>query len=69
MVSYKRNLYREIFIMELIGKLKQKAENAAGKEEVRELIGEAGVKLTDEELEQVSGGYERLVVKDIVKQI
>ena len=34
--------------MELIGKLKQKAENAAGKEE---------------------GGYERLVVKDIVKQI
>ena len=69
MVSYKRNLYREIFIMELIGKLKQKAENAAGKEEVRELIEQAGVKLTDEELEQVSGGYERLVVKDIVKQI
>ena len=54
--------------MELIGKLKQKAENAAGKEEVRELIEEAGVKLTDEELEQVSGGCERLVVKDIVKQ-
>ena len=27
--------------MELIGKLKQKAENAAGKEEVRELIEEA----------------------------
>ena len=51
--------------MELIGKLKQKAENAAGKEEVRELIEQAGVKLTDEELEQVSGGYERLVVKDI----
>ena len=69
MVSYKRNLYREIFIMELIGKLKQKAENAAGKEEARELIEEASVKLTDEELEQVSGGYERLVVKDIVKQI
>ena len=42
--------------MELIGKLKQKVENAAGKEEIRELIEEAGVKLTDEELEQVSGG-------------
>ena len=50
--------------MELIGKLNQKVENAAGKEEEQ-----ASVKLTDEELEQVSGGYERLVVKDIVKQI
>ena len=69
MLSYKHNPYREVFILELIGKLKQKAENAAGKKEVRELIEEAGVKLTDEELEQVSGGYERLVVKDIVKQI
>ena len=65
--------------MELIGKLKQKAENAAGKEEARKLIEQASVKmtdtacasvkLTDEELEQVSGGYERLVVKNIVKQI
>ena len=69
MLSYKHNPYREVFILEPIGKLKQKAENAAGKKEVRELIEEAGVKLTDEELEQVSGGYERLVVKDIVKQI
>jgi bacteriocin-like protein len=55
--------------MELIGKLNQKAENAAGKEEAKKLIKQASVKLTDEELEQVSGGYERLVVKDIVKQI
>ena len=55
--------------MELIGELKQKVENAADREEARELIEEAGVKLTDEELEQVSGGCERLVVKDIVKQI
>ena len=47
MVSYKRNLYREIFIMELIGKLKQKAENAAGKEEARKLIEQASVKMTD----------------------
>ena len=55
--------------MELIGKLKQKVENAAGKEEIKELIEEASVKLTDEQLDQVSGGYERLVVKNIVKQI
>ena len=55
--------------MELIGKMKQKVENAAGKEEAKKLIEQASVKLTDEELEQVSGGYERLVVKDIVKQI
>ena len=55
--------------MELIGKLNQKVENAAGKEETKKLIKQASVKLTDEELEQVSGGYERLVVKDIVKQI
>ena len=33
--------------MELIGKLKQKAENAAGKEEVRELIEQASVEKTN----------------------
>ena len=55
--------------MELIGKLKQKAENAAGKEKVRELIEEAGVKLTDEELEQVSGGCERLELDKIIQKL
>ena len=55
--------------MELIGKLKRKVENAAGKEEVKELIEEAGVKLTDEELEQVSGGCERLELDKIIQKL
>ena len=55
--------------MELIGKLKQKAENAAGKEEVRELIEQASVKLTDEELEQVTGGCERLELDKIIQKL
>ena len=58
MVSYKYNLFREVFIIQLIGKLKQKVDNAAGKEEARKLIEDAGVKLTDEELELVSGGVD-----------
>ena len=33
--------------MELIGELKQKVENAADREEARELIEEASVKMTD----------------------
>jgi bacteriocin-like protein len=55
--------------MELIGKLKQKVENAAGKEEAGELIEEVRVKLTDKELDQVSGGSDRLEVNKIVKHI
>ena len=55
--------------MELIGELKQKVENAADREEARELIEEAGVKLTDEELEQVSGAGDRLQVKNIVNHL
>ena len=55
--------------MELIGELKQKVENAADREEVRELIEEAGVKLTDEELEQVSGGCERLELDKIIQKL
>ena len=39
------------------------------REEKRELVEKAKIKLDETELEQVSGGYERLVVKDIVKQI
>ena len=58
MVSYK-----------LIGELKQKVENAADREEARELIEEAGVKLTDEELEQVSGGCERLELDKIIQKL
>jgi len=52
--------------MELIGKLKDKVDQSASKEEARELIRQAGMELTDEELdklkltdddlEEVSGG-------------
>ena len=46
-------------IMELIGKLKKKVDKASTKEEKRELIEEAGMKLNDVELEMVSGGAGR----------
>ena len=42
--------------MELIGKLKEKVDNAETKEEKKELIEEAGIQLTDDELEKVAGG-------------
>ena len=43
-------------VMELIGNLKKKVDKASSKEEKRELIKEAGMKLNDMELEMVSGG-------------
>ena len=42
--------------MKLIGTLKNKVDKAKNKEEARKLIAEAGMELTDEEMEQVSGG-------------
>ena len=45
--------------MELIGNLKKKVDKASSKEEKRELIKEAGMKLNDVELEMVSGGAGR----------
>lgn len=42
--------------MKLIGDLKKKVEKAKDRTEVKELIEEAGISLTDEELDQVSGG-------------
>ena len=42
--------------MKLTGKLKTQVESAATKEEKREAIKQAGMLLTDEELDQVSGG-------------
>ncbi len=43
--------------MKLIGKLKDKIAKAKTSEGVKEDIIEAGMKLTDDELEQVSGGW------------
>lgn len=42
--------------MELIGNLKKKVDKASSKEEKRELIEKAGMKLNDMELEIISGG-------------
>lgn len=42
--------------MKLIGKLQKDVEKAESKEEARKLIAKAGMELTDEEMEQVSGG-------------
>ena len=42
--------------MKLIGNLKKKVENAETREEARAAIKKAGMLLTDDELEKVSGG-------------
>ena len=42
--------------MELSKELKEKVEQAETKEEAKKIIEEAGLKLTDAELDQVAGG-------------
>jgi hypothetical protein len=42
--------------MELTKELKEKLENAESKEEAKKILEEAGVELTDEEMDQVAGG-------------
>ncbi len=53
--------------MKLTGELKAKVESAAGMEEKKALLAEAGMELTDEELAAVAGGtglpYEKEVNK------
>ena len=44
--------------MELTKELKEKLENAESKEEAKKILEEAGMLLTDEELDQASDGYE-----------
>jgi bacteriocin-like protein len=44
--------------MELVGELKEKVEKAESKEEARDTIREAGIELTEEEMEQVVGGLD-----------
>ena len=51
--------------MKLIGKLKEKVSKAGSKEEALEMIKEAGMVLTDEELKQASGG-ESTEIKEFV---
>ena len=47
---------REDTDMKLKGKLKEQVEKAETKEEKKSLIEDAGMELTDEELDQISGG-------------
>ncbi|MBR4328946.1 MAG: bacteriocin [Candidatus Riflebacteria bacterium] len=42
--------------MKLIGNLKKQVEETKNKEEAKEVIEKAGMELTDEELDQVTGG-------------
>ncbi len=49
--------------MKLIGELKDKVEKAENQEEAKKIIEEAGMKLTDEELDQVAGGWGSLFDK------
>ena len=51
--------------MELIGKLKKQVEDANNQEEAKKLIADAGMELTDEEMEQVSGGGQTFITPGI----
>jgi hypothetical protein len=43
--------------MKLVGDLKKQVEETKTKEEAKEVIEKAGMELTDEELDQVAGGF------------
>ena len=47
---------QEVVAMKLVGKLKDKVEKAESKEETKDLIKDAGMELTEEELDQITGG-------------
>lgn len=47
--------------MELTKELKEKVEKVKSVEEAKKILEEAGVKLTEEELDQVAGGKARHV--------
>ena len=49
-------LIKEESAMKLTGELKDKVEKAENQEEAKKIIKEAGIELTDEEMNQVAGG-------------
>ncbi len=49
--------------MKLLGDLKDKVEKAENQEEAKEIIKEAGMELTDEEMDQVAGGSVRITLE------
>ena len=42
--------------MKLVGKLKEEVNKAENKEQAKEFIADAGMELTDDEMDQVAGG-------------
>ena len=46
--------------MKLVGDLKDKVEKAENQEEAKKIIKDAGMELTDEEMDQVAGGMSRI---------
>ena len=46
--------------MKLTGKLKENVEKAESKEQAKKLIAKAGMELTDEEMDMVSGGCDAI---------
>ena len=50
--------------MKLTGNLKKQVESAPTREEKREIIKKAGMLLSDDELEQVSGGGLKRIPRD-----
>ena len=44
--------------MKLIGELKEKVEKTETREEAKKVIEEAGMELTEEEMDQVAGGID-----------
>ncbi len=43
--------------MELIGNLKDKIEKAQSKKEAQNIIENAGIRLTEDEMDKISGGF------------
>ena len=50
--------------MKLIGELKEKVEAAESREEARRAIEDAGIELTDDELNGIAGGLHRIIHPD-----
>ena len=55
--------------MKLIGNLKKQVEKANSREEAKDLIKNAGMMLTDDELEMVAGGLEIETKDSIVHNV
>ena len=61
---------REEDSMKLTGDLKKQVEKAESKEEKKKLIENAGMELTDDELDEVAGGFGGgLLPEDMFRQV